>query len=396
MTQDTVLIAALSGRALAASALRAGLTPLVVDAFGDADMRAGAGAHRCLAQATRAGFRARPLLAALHALAGEGKRPPIGLVLGSGFEDTPKLVATLERHVSLLGNGAEAIARAKDPAAFFPLLDALAIPHPETRLAPPQDPHGWLSKRIGGSGGAHVLACPLAKTSRARYFQRRMGGEPVSVLAVAGARSVAIAGFSRQWVVGVEPRPFRYGGAAGPVRLGEAIETRMTAAVEAVCGALGLVGLVSFDFLLENGVPFLLEANPRPSATLDLFDDASGGLFAAHIAACRGHDFTLPAPQGPRAAAILYADSDALTVGTPSWPQWTADRPMPGTSIPRHKPVATVFASGETATAAADNCRRRLDELARMLYGRAADTEHTNAKIPRPRPERFGASGQAR
>ncbi len=180
MTQDTVLIAALSGRALAASARRAGYLPLVVDAFGDADMQASAGALRCLAHVTRDGFRARPLLAALHSLAGEAPRRPIGLVLGSGFEDTPKLVATLGRHFPLIGNGAEAIARAKDPTCFFPLLDALAIPHPETRPTPPQDPQGWLSKRIGGSGGAHVVACPLARSTRGRYFQRRLQGEPVS------------------------------------------------------------------------------------------------------------------------------------------------------------------------------------------------------------------------
>ncbi len=168
----------------------------------------------------------------------------------------------------------------------------------------------------------------------------------------------------------------------------------MTAAAGAVSGALGLVGLVSFDFLLAGGVPYLLEVNPRPSATLDIFDDPSGALFAAHVAACRGEAFTLPPlPEpGARAAGILYADQGTLTPALPAWPAWTADRPMPGIRIPRHRPIATVLAAGETTAAAKHNCRRRLDELALMLYGRAPDTERNNAKTDRPRPERVGAS----
>jgi predicted ATP-grasp superfamily ATP-dependent carboligase len=81
----------------------------------------------------------------------------------------------------------------------------------------------------------------------------------------------------------------------------------MLSAVEAVCTALGLVGLVSFDFLLTDETAYLLEANPRPSATIDVFDDAQGSLFCAHLAACRGE--MAEAAQRRRAAAILYADA---------------------------------------------------------------------------------------
>jgi predicted ATP-grasp superfamily ATP-dependent carboligase len=396
LTGETILIAALSGRALAASARRAGFVPLVVDAFGDADTRESAGAVRSLAEAARLGFRTRPLLEALGALVEGAPHPPAGLVLGSGFEDIPKLVATLAGRYRLIGNEASVIARAKDPGIFFALLDRLAIPYPETRLYPPPDPDGWLSKRIGGSGGAHILACAAAKSPRRRYFQRRMGGEPVSVLAVAGHDRCRIAGLSRQWGTGAGPRPHRYGGAAGPVRLGPEVEARMAAAAATVSAALGLVGLVSFDFLLEGGVPHLLEVNPRPGATLDIFDDAEGALFRAHVAACQAREFALPPPRGARAAAVLYADGGALTPVAFPWPQWTADRPRPGTRIPRHRPVATVLARGETALEAEQNCRWRLEELALMLYGRAGDTERNNAKTYRSRPERVGTSGQAR
>ena len=369
----------------------------MVDAFGDEDTRAVAASLTCLPEVTRTGFRARPLLAALERMASGASRPPVGLVLGSGFEDTPKLVSTLARHFPLIGNDGAAIARAKDPASFFPLLDELAIPHPETRLQPPSDPVGWLSKRIGGSGGAHVVPCAAAKPRRRRYYQLHMEGTPVSLLAVAGREAVHIAGLSRQWTAGGEFRPYRYGGATGPIALGAAVEARMIAAARTLCRALGLIGLVSFGFLLAGGNPHLLEVNPRPGATLDVFDDAEGSLFRAHVAAWQGRPIALPpSTRGARSAGVLYADPGTLVVGPVPWPAWSADRPSPRTRVAHHRPLATVFAGGANTMAAEQKCRRRLDELAQMLYSRALNRERTNAEVRRARPERLGTSGQAR
>lgn len=396
MTGETVLIAALSGRALAASARRAGLTPLVVDAFGDADTRENAGALRCLPEALHRGFRAGPLRAALDAVCSAAPRQPIGLVLGSGFEDTPKLVAALADRYKLIGNDGETIARAKRPATLFPLLDRLNIAHPETRLDPPSDPSGWLSKRTGASGGAHVLPCARVRPRPGRYYQRRIGGEPASLLAISDRLGAHIVGFTQQHTTGTGPRPFRYAGAAGPATFDADMAAQMTRVAEVVTRTLSLTGLVSFDFLLTDGTAYLLEVNPRPSATIDVFDDADGALFSAHVAACQGRPVTLPEPQAPRAIAILYADAGAVRIKQVIWPPWTADRPSSGTRIARYRPVATVFASAETIAAAQRICRQRLEDLAEMLYGRAPDRERNNAKTDRPRRERLGASSQAR
>jgi predicted ATP-grasp superfamily ATP-dependent carboligase len=397
LTAETVLIAALSGRGLAASARRAGFLPLVADAFADTDTRQLAAEVRPIADAARIGLRAKPVFAALQELAAAAASPPIGLILGSGFEDRPKLIAALARRYRLIGNDAATVARSKDPTALGALLDALAIAHPETRASAPDDTRDWLSKRIGGSGGTHIVAAAPGERSVKRYFQRRLAGEPLSALAIATRSAAGLVGISRQWVVGSGPRPYRYGGAVGPLRLAPATEAAVRAAVDKVSAALGLVGLVAFDFLLAGDALYLLEVNPRPSATLDVFDDAAGSLFRAHLAACAGHTPQLPAVQGPRAAAILYAEPGSLRVGEQPWPAWTADRPAPGTRIPRYRPIATVFSVGETPEEAFRSCRGRLDELGEMLYAQAPNRERsTNAEIHRSRPERLGARRQAR
>ena len=86
-----------------------------------------------------------------------------------------------------------------------------------------------------------------------------------------------------------------------------------------------------------------------------------------------------------------------LTIDAVRWPEWTADRPPPGTRVPRYRPIATVFAAAETPEATFESCRRRLDELAEMLYAQAPNRERNdNAEVQRPRPERLRARSEAR
>jgi predicted ATP-grasp superfamily ATP-dependent carboligase len=397
LTAEAVLIAALSGRGLAASVRRAGYLPLVADAFADTDTQHYAAHSVCIADAVRIGLRAKPVFAALSALQESVDTPPIGLVLGSGFEDRPKLIAALARRFSLIGNDSATVARSKDPQALGTALDKLQIARPETRTASPADLTGWLAKRTGGSGGTHIVPATHAEPSAKQYYQRKLDGDPVSILAVATRSSAHIVGISRQWTMGSGPRPYRYGGAVGPVSLPLTVETAIGAAAVELCAALALVGLVSFDFILAGEMFFLLDVNPRPSATLDIFDDENGSLFRAHLDACSGREPRLPQTKGARAAAILYAERGPLRVGAVAWPEWTADRPAPGSRIPRYRPIATVFAQDATPEAALRSVRQRLDELGEMLYAQAPNRELTNnAEDQRSGPERLGARRQAR
>ena len=373
MTGETVLIAAFSARALAASARRAGYRPLVVDCFGDLDTTALAHASRSLPARVQVGFTTRPLLAALESLAAEAPSPPVGLVLGAGFECNPRLVARLGERFPLIGNDAETIARCKDPQQFFAVLDGLGIPHPETRRDAPSDPDGWLMKRIGGSGGLHIHRCPAKpRPDTRRYFQRQIAGAPISLLGLVSEKSAAFAA-SRQWTSPLPRRPFRYGGAAGSLPLDPDLEARLIEMSLAVAEALELKGLVSFDYLVRDGEPSLLEVNPRPGATVDVFDDAAGTLFKAHIEAARGGD---PAallasdwhPPVARAAAFLYADRGPLTAGPVDWPEWAADRPRPGSTIGAGQPLATATAEGDDIDAVQVACAERLGMLETLLY----------------------------
>src|SRR5262245_9389147 len=155
---DLYLLVALSGRALAVAARRAGRRAAVADLFGDTDTRASAEASLVVAGDFDAGFEAAALLAAAERLAPAASPPRCGLVYGSGLESRPDLLAQLAEGRRLFGNAPATVARTKNPRAFFALLDRLGLPYPAISDTAPRDTAGWLMKRIGGSGGGHVEA----------------------------------------------------------------------------------------------------------------------------------------------------------------------------------------------------------------------------------------------
>lgn len=360
-----MLVAALSGRALAAAARRAGERALVLDLFADEDTRRSA--ERCITLPPDGpGFERQALLAAVEALAPSAR----GLVYGAGFEHDPPLLAALGKRVRLLGNSPETVAAVKDPQHLARLLARLGLPHPETACASPTAGEtGWLRKRAGGAGGGHITVAADARAAPGSYFQRRMRGRPLSALLVADGRAARILGFSEQWTAPAADAPFRYGGCVGPVTPPPRLARAIADGCDALAAAAGLVGLNSVDLLVEEERFCILEINPRPGATLDLFDGRAGvSLWRLHLAALRGR---LPPPRivsAPvRAAAILYAPRAIAIPRDMIWPRWTADRETPGRSVPRDGPVCTVRAAAASVAAARAQLERRSGQILAQL-----------------------------
>ncbi|WP_119461630.1 ATP-grasp domain-containing protein [Rhodospirillaceae bacterium SYSU D60014] len=354
------LVAALSGRALAAAARRAERGALVLDLFGDVDTRAHATASLMVRGSVARGFDPAALLEAAERLAPVGRGVEQGLVYGAGFEAQPALLADLGRGRRLFGNPPETLARVKDPAAFFGLLDRLGLPYPEISLERPDDAADWLCKRVGASGGGHVRAAILNNGEPGdRYYQRRIDGQTLSALFLADGRAARLLGFSEQWVSPGEAEPYRFGGAVRPARVGPTLARDLAAAVDGLVREIGLVGLNSLDVIASDDGFAILEVNPRPGATLDIFDgtDPETALFTLHLAACEGklpRQWGAPhrSPPEAKATAIVYADRRLTVPADFSWPEGTVDRPEAGTIIERDEPVCTVLSRADGPEAA--------------------------------------------
>jgi predicted ATP-grasp superfamily ATP-dependent carboligase len=360
-----ILILALSGRALAQAARRAGADVIVVDLFGDVDTRALAPWYR-LPGSLEEGIDGAELLALVRAL---GERID-GIVYGAGFETDPMLLGELARVAPLIGNTREVVAAVKDPFWFAELLRRLDLPHPEV-AASPRPGIRWLRKRRGGSGGTHIERATAVSVAADgdHYSQAVAPGDPVSALFAANGRAARVIGLSAQWAVPTATRPFRYGGCAGPVHLAPKLRTEIERACRAIAAATGLVGLNSLDMLVTGDAFTILEVNPRPGATLDVFDRPSGpSHWACHVNAVRGE---LPAPAaacaaGARAAMVVYADQARHVPAAFIWESGIADIPTPESCIPAGAPICTVMAAASDAGAA----RALTEERAATLLDR--------------------------
>jgi uncharacterized protein len=363
---DRFLVVAHSARLLVQSAARAGYSVCALDLFNDADTGRFALASEAVdARAGEgAGFDRQDLLQRAARLC-----PParcLGLVYGAGFEDDTETLKRLADGRELFGNPPDLVARLKDPSEFFGLLDRLSIPHPPTTLTRPDPPRGWLYKRCGAAGGSHVVDAWSASTDTVAgigYFQRRTRGRNLSLLFLADGRRADVVGVSRQLTRGVGERRYTYAGAVGPIDLPSAVSRSLLDALQALVAHTGLVGCNSIDFLLDGHRPALLEVNPRPSATMDLYDnDWPGGLFSAHLHACRGR---LPGPStrgraAPvRAHAIVYANARVRIAPDAVFPAWCSDIPRPGSDVAIDAPICTVHADGADPSAALRQLSRR-------------------------------------
>ncbi len=373
MSHD-VLILGVSARAAASSALRAGLRPCCADDFADRDLDAAAPVVRVDPARGPVGF--ADVAEAL---------PPSPWFYTGGLENHPELVERISRRHRLWGVGSGALRRVRDPVAVAEVLRASAIPAPEVRNDPrglPRD-GSWLVKpRASGGGiGVEVLTDSAGLDASSRYYQRRVEGPSFSALFIGGLGRARLVGVARQWIGGVPGRPFAYRGGIGPCRVGEALAGRLRAMGDRLANAFELVGWFGVDYVLEGGIPWPVEVNPRYTASVEIHELAMGRpLLPEHRAACEGimepaRDLGALGRERPRVVAkwIVYAPRRLrCPIG-----EWTveasqdldsriADIPAPGVCIGAGEPVLTLLVTDSHA----GSCLARLRRLRRSWAAR--------------------------
>ena len=242
----------------------------------------------------------------------------------------------------------------------------LGLPHPAVRLRAPHE-GGWLLKQEGGAGGFHIRpAGPDSIPVPGWYLQQAVPGDPAGVLFVADGKSAQLLAMTDQWTDPAPDKRFRFGGAVRPSAVSAQVRDGLAEAMSLLTEKFRLRGLNSLDVLVGEDGFTVLEVNPRPSATIDLFPDWP--LFAWHIASCRG---TLPPSPvrlpGARAVALAYARQDIVFDEAVAWPDWTADRTRRGNRITAGEPFCSVHGEAETAEEARALVVERAAQITRVV-----------------------------
>lgn len=361
---QALLLVAQSARMLAQSAARGGFRAMVVDRFGDQDTLAAA-----VCYSIQADFDAPACLAEITRLCPPGGG--VGLIYGSAVDTRPDWLEKLADGRALYGNTPATVRLVNDPRRFFALLDKLDISYPETRFEPPQTLAGWLLKSGCGEGGMGVrFPAENSPAGPREYYQRNLSGPACSLLFLADGVGIAPLGFNTLWTaLHSHANPYLFAGAINRAELDSTQRAAVLAYARRLTRALGLVGLNSLDFMPDEDRCRVLEINPRPSATMGLYDeDYPQGLLRAHIAACQGDLSAEPVPIGlVRAFRVFYAPRALTLPAHKRLPAWCADRPPEGAHIMAHAPLCSVRAEGHDARQVLELLAAREAELLSWL-----------------------------
>ena len=369
MGSERVVIVGVSTRALAESAGRAGFAPTSVDAFGDMDQKQQAetvGMRRDLGRA----YGAEAAVTVAQALEARSA------AYVANLENHPRAVTRLARGRELLGNSGPVLARARDLATLAELVRRVGAQVPTTLGPGEPAPSGrrWLRKpkRGGGGSGVRDLAAG-GRVTASEIAQERIEGELGSLSFVGDGRRAVLLGLA-QGLAG-DPafgaRAYRYCGSLYPLVVEDRLLARLDDLAQTVTRSFALVGLNGLDFVVRDGTAFVLELNPRYSASMELMERSGAfSAFAVHAAGCRGRLPPVPFPgvsleRGVFGKALLWARRDIVLADTRPWlaQDDVRDIPFPGEKIRRGHPICTVFAQGGDAA----SCRRRLVERAAAL-----------------------------
>lgn len=387
----TIVVAALSARALAHSARRAGWRVIALDLFGDVDTRDAAARWQSIGDPSAMRIDGALLLAALRDAREGGDC--LGWIAGAGFEAQANLLEEGARVLPLLGNDAATVRAVRDPTTFFAALDDLGVPHPPTQFTPPDEPSGWLVKDFASSGGWHVRnldALPRAAdegVTSSTYYQRATAGAPMSLLFIADTHHAIPLALNTLIVRPHGALPYVYHGALGPITDRPApVQQAIVDAAQSLAERFTLRGLASLDFLFDGTAFRVLEINPRPTATLPLYDaDAPRGLLQWHVDACRG---ALPLVPPRRRQTRCHGESivfapNAVAVDAALVTRLRAlgcrDIPCPrddAPPIPRGAPLCTVAAEGENAAHVNAHLRTRENAVLALVQNRSEVERH--------------------
>jgi len=334
-----ILIAAQSGRFLAYMAHRAGYPVRVADQFADVDTLAIAEQHMLLA-----GFDELSDHQFLQTISELANKQPAILIIGTGVERFFNCLALLPANIQSANNELSALQTCLTPHRWFALLSNLAIRYPLSKFSCPATPHNFLQKQSQHWGGSHIQRPAASKPSGA-YYQQKIHGQSASVLFIAAKDQVRLISLNRQYCRAPGQDDYQLLAVSNNLALNTVQQQWLLQTCQKLSQALGLRGYQSLDVIIDvDEQLWLLELNPRPSASMQCLPD-DWPLLDWHLQACQGQ---LPDVEDLPVATsrvwyCCYANEDLTIPAQFDWPEYAYDLPAAGTDFAKNQVICSLL-----------------------------------------------------
>ncbi len=378
---DITIIGA-SARAACWSAVRAELRVCAFDRFGDLDFPAGCDVH-LICPSERLFPELDKFRETQHRFC-----LPVG-----GWENDAELMQFVESNFSLWNTNSTASKLARNPFLIQQILREANLPDLEVRDADGNKKAGkWIRKPLAGTGGIGIERVLFAngKSESNYYDQQFVQGKSYSAVFFASQDDeIKLLGITQQ-LIGCEElphRPFAYVGSVGPVLSGDnenekSIRLTLQKMADALSKQIQFYGLFCFDFVVSLNVPYLVEINPRYSASVEVLELA---LQESFLQLFLNRGVRCNAPERQIGKSILYAWQEFELPSDWDWNQAThelagrnreydqwnvpvlSDLPAPGTRFSTGDPVCTIWAEQEEMKSCCEELIKRNLRLKRIM-----------------------------
>jgi len=327
-----LLIIAQSARMLAQSASREGYTVRVADCFADIDTLEVA--DRFLKLSAFDDLEEHQWLQAIITLSDD---QPCSLICGTGVERFYPALSHLPAHIEFAGPSYECFEQICAPEKWMALLERLSLPHPPTTLQKSHTTNGkWLAKSAASWGGTHIVeANSLTEIPESYYYQQYIEGISGSVLFLAAGNDIQLLLVNQQFTVNDSLYNFTLNAISNGFQLELKQQKILHQALQKLTGQLALTGLMSLDFLLTpSGEIYLLELNPRPTASCQLLLDGAP-IISWQLISSTGvmPEIAVELSAKKRILWFCFAPEKITIPADFDWPDYCHDLPVAGSII---------------------------------------------------------------
>jgi predicted ATP-grasp superfamily ATP-dependent carboligase len=365
-----LIIIAHSARALSESASRVGWSVIGVDGFADTDTLESC--HECWCLPLDAGeFVESHIETCLVKL--QQRYPQAKVILGAGAEN---LAGCIEEFSGwqLCANSLKVVTRLREPHTFFEGLRELQIAFPPVQFESKPDSGEWLYKLTHSCGGMGITREHIDNANG--YWQQEIAGLAISVLCISDGQEVVCLGVNQQYSTSsFAAYPYVYQGVLANAIVAPDIKEKTISYADKITKYFNLKGVFSLDMILakQHGIEklFVLEVNPRVSASFELYERINPGLnlVDAHIRVCEGERLCeIELSNSQSAYLIVYAENDCLISEQQVWPEWVKDKPESLRQISKNEPICSVHAdAGESDDSLYLLLQRRAEKIIDLI-----------------------------